>query len=73
MKHESKLTSQEKEQLDEVKVQQTSAREFASVEEVLRHDAGQTVVPPGIAERLARSVQNVPPPERSWWQRVFRR
>ena len=73
MKHESKLTSREQEQLAEVKAQQTSAREFASVEEVLRHDASQTVVPPGVAERLAQSVQNVPPPERSWWQRVFRR
>jgi hypothetical protein len=69
MKHESKLSSQEQEQLAEVKAQQTAMREFASVEEVLRHDAGQTAVPPGIAERLARSVQNVPPPERSWWQR----
>jgi len=73
MKHESKLTSQEQAQLAEVKSQQTSVREFASVEEVLRHDAGQTAVPPAIAERLARSAQNVPPPERSWWQRVFRR
>ena len=73
MKRQTKLNSQEQEQLTEVKAQQTTAREFASVEEVLRHDAGQTVVPPGIAERLARSVQNVPPPERSWWQRVFRR
>jgi hypothetical protein len=73
MKHESKLTSQEQEQLAEVKAQQTATREFTSVEAVLRHDAGQTVVPPGIAERLARSVLNVPPPERSWWQRVFRR
>jgi len=73
MKRQTKLTSQEQEQLTEVKAQQTSAREFASVEEVLRHDASQTVVPPGVAERLARSVQNVPPPERTWWQRVFRR
>jgi hypothetical protein len=69
MKHESKLTSHEQARLEEVKAQQTTAREFTSVEEVLRHDAGQTVVPPGIAERLARSVQNVPPPERAWWQR----
>lgn len=73
MKRHTKLTSQEQEQLAETKSQQTTAREFASVEEVLRHDAGQTVVPPGIAERLALSVQHVPPPERSWWQRVFRR
>jgi hypothetical protein len=67
MKHESKHRPQE--QLAAAKSQQTSAREFTSVEEVLRHDAGQTAVPPGIAERLALSVQNVTPPERSWWQR----
>lgn len=73
MKQESKLTDQEQERLAEVKSQQTTAREFASVEEILRHDAGQTAVPPGIAERLARSVQNVPPPERSWWQRWLKR
>jgi len=73
MKHESKLTAQEQAQLAEVKSQQTSTREFASLEEVLRYDAGQTAVPPGIAERLAQSVQNVPPPERSWWRRVFQR
>ena len=73
MKHESKQRAQEQEQLAEIKSQQTSAREFTSVEEVLRHDASQTAVPPGIAERLARSVQNVPPPERSWWQRWLKR
>lgn len=73
MKHESKLTSPEQEQLAEVKSQQTSAREFASVEEVLRHDAGQTAVPPGIAERLTKSIQNLPRPPHTWWQRWLKR
>ena len=73
MKHESKHRAQEQAQQAEVKAAQTSAHEFSSVEEVLRHDAGQTLVPLGIAERLAQSVQSVPPPERSWWQRMFRR
>ena len=72
MKHHTKLTSQEQEQLAEGKSQQTSAHEFATVEEVLQHDAQQTVVPPAIAERLDRSVKEITPPERSWWQRVFR-
>ena len=73
MKRETKLTPQEQEQLAEVKSQQTAAREFGSVEELMRHDASQTAVPPGIAERLAQSVQRIPSPERSWWQRLLRR
>ena len=69
MKHESKLTPQEQEQLAETKSEQTSVREFASVEEVLRQDANQTAVPPAIAERLAKSIQSLPRPPQTWWQR----
>lgn len=69
MKRQTKLTSQEQEQLAEVKSPQTTAREFATAEELLRHDAGQTAVPPAIAERLAQSVQNLPRPAPRWWQR----
>ena len=69
MKHKSKHRVQEQTQHAEVKAAQTSAREFTSVEEVLRHDAGQTAVPPGIAERLAQSVQNFPRPASTWWRR----
>jgi hypothetical protein len=71
MKRQVKHTSQEQEQLSEVNTQQTSAREFASTEELLRHDASQTAVPPAIAERLARSIQNEPKPARSWWRRML--
>ena len=67
MKHESKHRSQE--QLAETKSSQSSAREFATAEELLRHDAGLTAVPPAIAERLARSVQQLPRRAPSWWQR----
>lgn len=73
MKRQTKLTSQEQEQLSEVKSQQTSAREFASAEELLRHDASQTSVPPAIAERLSQSIQKEPKPERSWWRRLMDR
>ncbi len=52
--------------------QQQTAREFATVEELLRHDARQTPVPPGIAQRLQDSVNQLPaPPSRSWWRRFF--
>jgi len=54
--------------------QTSTAREFATPEEMLRHDAAQTVVPPGIKTRLADSVQQEPAPNRSpsWWQKLFR-
>jgi len=71
MKRQTKHTSQEQEQLAETESPQVSPREFASTEELLRHDASQTNVPPAIAERLARSIQNEPKPERSWWRRML--
>ena len=48
MKHQTKLTQQEQEQLaaEQQQTQSPSAREFASVEEMLRHDALHTPVPP---------------------------
>jgi len=71
MKHQKKFESQEQQQqVSETKSQQkTSAREFASVEELLRYDAKQTNVPPEIAQRLGRSLQHEPRPARSWWRR----
>ena len=71
MKRQTKLTSQEQAQLAETKSQQTPAREFASAEELLRHEASQTTVPPAIAERLSQSLQQEPKPERSWWKRLL--
>jgi hypothetical protein len=72
MKHQKKFESQEQQQVSEVQSQQTSAREFASAEELLRYDAKQTKVPPAIAQRLGRSLQHEPRPARSWWKRWFR-
>jgi hypothetical protein len=52
--------------------QQETEREFASVEEMLRHDALHTPVPPAIAHRLQESVSQLPAPSRrSWWRRIF--
>lgn len=73
MKQQKKFESREQQQVSETQSQQkTSSREFASVEELLRYDAKQTTVPPGIAQRLGQSLQKEPRPARSWWRRWFR-
>jgi hypothetical protein len=76
MDRQKKLTSQQKtEEVQETLGQQqsaaTSAREFASAEEMLRHDAMHTPVPPAIAERLEQSLAQLPRPPRSWWRRIL--
>ena len=53
------------------KTQEQAAVEFATAEEVLRHDAAQTAVPPAVAERLQKSLEREPEPALSWWQRLF--
>ena len=50
-----------------------NAREFASVEELIRSDAAQTPVPPQVRERLGESLAREPRPARPWWQRWFGR
>jgi len=75
MKRETKLTQKELEQLaaEQQQTQSSSTRrEFASVEEMLRHDALHTPVPPTIAYRLEESVKQLPPASsRAWWRRFF--
>ncbi len=69
-----KLTSQEQEQLAAQQQQQQAAapKEFQTVEEMLRHDAEHTMVPPRIAHRLEDSLrQEPPPPAKGWWRRFF--
>lgn len=68
MKHESKLTPREQQELAQALSQQSAAREFATAEEVLRADAAQTTVPPAVTQRLNESIRQEPKP-RSWWQR----
>jgi hypothetical protein len=74
MKHENKLTPKEQGQLEaqQQQTQSSAAQEFASVEEMLRHDARHTLVPPTIAGRLEESVKQLPPAaSRAWWRRFF--
>jgi hypothetical protein len=72
MKRQSKLTSRQSEQQQQHSNQQAeqhAALEFPTVEEMLRHDARHTPVPPSIAHRLQESIGPVQP--RPWWRRLF--
>ena len=72
MKQHSKLsTEQKQEHVAEQTTGQQAAHEFVNAEEILRYDAAQTPVPPGIVQRLAKSSAQLPNPSRSWWQRFF--
>ena len=73
MKQQSKLTPQEQEQQNALqhKTEETSPREFSSVEAMLRHDALHTPVPPTIAHRLKESIGPAAPRQRPWWRKLF--
>ena len=74
MKSQNRLTSQTQAQEQALTGQQTqpeSASEFATVEDLLRHDALHTPVPPRIAHRLQESIGKSVPPVGPWWRRFF--
>ena len=75
MKHRNHLSNrQQEQQQDQQQVAQSetqAVREFGSVEEMLRHDALHTPLPPAIGKRLQESLGPVAPPPRSWWRRFF--
>jgi len=76
MKHESKLNSDRREdhqaQTGHEHAQQKRSLEFANVEEMFRHDALHTPVPPAIEVRLKKSIEEIPPaPPASWWKRIL--
>jgi superoxide dismutase len=48
-----------------------NAKEFASVEELLRQDAGGIQPPASIWERLKKNLGEAPSTRRSWWRRWF--
>lgn len=52
---------------------QQEVLEFAAAEDAIRADRDQTAVPPEIAERLNESIRQEPKPERTWWNKLFRR
>ena len=74
MKHNNKLRSHEIEE-QETRLQQNqqhSPLEFSNVEQMLRHDALHTPVPPAIVHRLQESIGKSSPPPGPWWRRLLR-
>ncbi len=68
-----KLTTQQNTEQEQVSIEATNqaqaAQEFQTVEELLRHDALHTPVPPSIEHRLQASLEQNPIPPRPWWRR----
>ncbi|HAB18740.1 MAG TPA: hypothetical protein PLX89_12065 [Verrucomicrobiota bacterium] len=50
-------------------VQSQTGLEFASPEELVRHDRAQTPIPPTLTRRVEESVANLPPAAKPWWRR----
>jgi hypothetical protein len=72
MKQQNKFDSQQEQELSaQHQSTQNTGQEFSTVEELLRHDAAQTAVPAGLADRLQKSSAEFPRPNRSWWKKLL--
>ncbi len=72
MKRQTKLTTEQQQQhAAEEHAQSQAVHEFASVEEMLRHNAIHTPVPPSIEQRLKKSTAGLPPQKQAWWKRFL--
>ena len=75
MKHQNRrLTTSAQEQETQASAQearQDAVSEFKSAEEMLRHDALHTPVPPAIAHRLRQSIGQNSSPSNPWWRKLF--
>jgi hypothetical protein len=69
MKH--KLTQRQEKQQETTEVQKAAESEFQNAEDLLRHDALHTPVPPGIARRLQESLDKASPSPTPWWRRFL--
>ena len=50
---------------------QTQPMEFATVDDLLRFDSEQNPVPPEVSDRLGRSLEAEPKPEKPWYKKLF--
>lgn len=66
-----KIVQRQAQQQEAVEAQKTAAIEFETAEELLRHDAIHTPVPPGIARRLQESLDQTPSASQPWWRRFI--
>jgi len=69
--HNKFSTGRHQEQAAESQAAHTRELEFQTVEDLLRHDAAQTAVPPEIALRLSQSIAQPASPRRSWWRKLI--
>ncbi len=76
MKRQIKLSAQQQAEEQENRtigqsLEKEGALEFATPEELLRHDALHTPVPPNVAHRLRDSIGQIPASSRPWWRRIL--
>jgi hypothetical protein len=71
--HLSKLQKPEEQQTADQQLapQSSGARQFGSVEEMLRYDSSQTSPPSTLETRLIQSIEQEPPARLPWWRRWF--
>lgn len=67
----SQQTSEQQQELNTEQTQKQTELEFQEVEELLRHDALHTPVPPSIERRLEESLAREAPARPSWWRRLL--
>jgi hypothetical protein len=71
MKRHPKLSQPQQEHLASGRhTASQGAQDFADTNEMLRYDAARTLVPPEIARRLQKSLDENPT-KRSWWQKLI--
>jgi hypothetical protein len=77
MKRHTRLTGRQDQHQEQEQVQASQhthepALEFNAAEDLLRHDALHTPVPPNIAQRLQAASAEIPrpPARKSWWRRM---
>ncbi|HEY3862129.1 MAG TPA: hypothetical protein VGO59_09600 [Verrucomicrobiae bacterium] len=70
MKQQNKFTTGQ-EQTSQNRAANSGELNFENAEDLLRHDAAQTLVPPDIARRLSESIAQEPAPRQSWWRKLL--
>lgn len=70
-KPSSRLAQQQQAHQEINAAQGQTGLEFRTAEELIRHDAAQTIPPERLARRVQDSVNREGVPPRSWWRRWF--
>ena len=75
MKNQNRLkaeTQAQEQQESSGQSEKQQVQEFATAEDMIRHDRVHTPVPPAISQRLQKAVGALDPARgSSWWRRIF--